>query len=313
MATYDSLISRTDAAALIPEQYLAEVQQGSIANSTFLSMAQKLPNMVRGQERMAVMNALPTAYFVEETGLRQTTEVSWQNKYIYAAELALIIPIPQAVVDDSDYPIWDQCMPLLGQAAGAAVDAAVYIGTGAPASWPTPIKTAAVAAGMNVAATAFSGSGDQQYYDTFLAPTGLFSKLEQKGFMVSGVVGVPSVAGLLRGVKDDNGNPIFLDDSKIAGRNVRYQDNNAFTSSDALAFAGDFKKLVYSFRQDMQYAIDRSGIIQDGAGNIIYNLLQQRMVAMVMWMRLGWQAPNPPTLLAQTEATRYPVGVLTAS
>lgn len=320
MATYDSLISRTDASPLIPEEVVPEIFSGAREMSTVLSLARQLPNMARGQERMAVLSALPTAYFVDaETDLRQTSEANWTNKYLNAAELAVIVPIPRNVVDDSDYPIWSQCMPLLSEAVGKAVDGAVLIGTNAPSAWPTNIKTAAVAAGMNVAASSFSGSGDQQYYDAFLSSTGLFSKLEAKGFLVNGVIAHPTVRGLLRGVKDDNGMPIFNSSMQGAsqyaldGAPMRFQQNAGFASTDALAFAGDWSQVVWSFRADAQFEIAKEGVIQDGSGAIIYNLLQQRMFALVMWLRLAWQVPNPPKQLSPTEATRYPVAVMTAS
>lgn len=320
MATYDSLITRSDASPLIPEDVVPEIFAGAREQSTVLRLARKLPNMARGQQRMAVLNSLPTAYIVgAETDLRQTSEVDWTNKYIYAEEVAVICPIPRNVVDDSDYPIWEQVMPLLGEAVGKVVDGAILIGTGAPSSWPTNIKAAAVAAGHTTAASAFSGSGDQQYYDAILSSTGLFAELEEQGFMVTGSIAHPVMRGRLRGVKDDNGMPIFNANMQEASRYqldgtpMEFQRNGAFTSSDALMFSGDWNQVVWSFRADAQFEIAKEGVIQDGSGAIIYNLLQQRMFALVMWLRLGWQVPNPPKAMSPTASTRYPIAVLTAS
>jgi len=50
----------------------------------------------------------------------------------------------------------------------------------------------------------------------------------------------------------------------------------------------------------------------DGAGNIIYNLAQQDMVALRAVMRLGFALPNPINRMNPTAATRYPFAVLTA-
>ena len=52
------------------------------------------------------------------------------------------------------------------------------------------------------------------------------------------------------------------------------------------------------------------GVIQDGSGNIVYNLLQQDMVAMRFTMRVAWQVSNYVTYSNTTEATRYPLAMI---
>src|SRR6188508_2944328 len=103
---YDNIISRSDAAALIPEEVAAPLLAGAVEQSAALSLFRRVP-MSRAQSRIPVIAALPTAYFVNgDTGLKQTTEVNWTNKYLNAEEIAAIVPIPETVLDDADFDVW---------------------------------------------------------------------------------------------------------------------------------------------------------------------------------------------------------------
>src|SRR4051812_49882323 len=105
-------------------------------DSAVLSLFRKVP-VGRAQVRFPVLSALPVAYFVGgDTGLKQTTEVNWANKFLNIEEIATIMPVPDNVLADVDANIWDEAMPLLTEAFGRTLDAAVFFGTNAPSSWP---------------------------------------------------------------------------------------------------------------------------------------------------------------------------------
>ena len=109
---FNSQITRTDADALIPEAVSREIIQGVPTTSQVMRLGRRLPNMPRNKTRLPVLSALPTAYFVNgDTGLKQTTEMLWANKYLNAEELAVIVPIPEAVLADADYDIWGEIRP----------------------------------------------------------------------------------------------------------------------------------------------------------------------------------------------------------
>ncbi len=310
---YNSLIDRSnDAAALIPEEASREIIQNATEGSAVLQLARRLPNMSRGQQRLPVLNALAQAYFVSgDTGLKQTTEMAWKNVYVYAEELAVIVPIPECVLDDVDYDIWAEVRPSIEEAFGKALDAAILFGTDAPDAWPTDILAAATAASHTVTA----GTGADLYED-ILGEGGTIAKIEADGFMANGHIAAMSMRGKLRGVRDENGGLIFSRSMQEAqtymldGERIVFPRNGGFNAASALMFSGDWNQLVYSIRQDMTYKILTEAVIQDGAGNILYNLAQQDMVALRAVMRLGWALPNPINRMQATEASRYPFAVL---
>lgn len=310
---YNSLITRTDAEALIPEVVSREIIQGIPTTSQIMRLARRLPNMPRNKTRLPVLSALPTAYFVNgDTGLKQTTEMLWSNKYLNAEELAVIVPIPEAVLDDADYDIWGEIRPRLVEAIGVAFDAAVVHGTNAPDSWPDDIVTAATAAGNVVAL----GAG-ADIYDDIMSEGGVMSLVEADGFNINGHLAALSLKARLRGLRDAAGNPIFMRTVQemaryeLDGAPIFFSDNNALNTAAALLISGDWTQLVYAMRQDITYKLLDQAVIQDGAGNIIYNLAQQDMVALRVVMRCAWQVPNPINRQQTTEASRYPFGVLT--
>ena len=308
---YDAAIDRSGATALIPEDASREIIEGVATSSTIMQLATRAPNMSRKQKRIPVLSTLPTAYFVDgETGLKQTTDQAWGNKYFNAEELAVIIPIPEAALDDADYDIWSQVRPRIQEAFGVAFDAAVFHGTNAPASWPDDLVTAATAAGKVVTL----GTG-ADLFDDLLGESGVISLIEAAGFMATGHCAAMSMRGKLRSVRDANGVPIFktaMQSStsyELDGAPIFFPRNGAMNAAAALLFAGDFKQLMFCMRQDITYKILDQAVIQDAAGDIVYNLAQQDMVALRAVMRIAWQIPNPINRV-DSGATRYPIAVL---
>lgn len=311
---FNSQITRTDSSALIPEDVSREIIQGAVEQSAVLRLARRLPNMSRAQQRMPVLSAMPAAYFVNgDTGLKQTTEMAWSNKYLNVEEIAVIVPIPEAVLDDADYDIWGEVRPRIEAAIGLVIDRAILFGTNAPAAWPDDILTGATAAGHVVSVANFI-----DIYDAIMGVGGALSLVEADGYMVNGHVADASMKARLRGLRDANGVPIFSRSMQegnryeLDGEPMIFPANGSMNAATALMFSGDWNQLVYAMRQDITYKLLTEAVIQDNAGAIIYNLPQQDMVALRAVVRLAWQLPNPINNVNPTEATRYPFAVTTA-
>lgn len=313
MPTFNNQIDRTGADALIPEEIAREIIQGAVEGSAALQLLRRLPNMTAAVQRQPVLASLPMAYFVTgDTGMKQTTQMAWDKKYLYAEEIAVIVPIPENVLADATYDIWGEVRPRIIEAIGAVIDGAIMFGTNAPALWPTAIVPGAIAAGQSVAL----GTG-VDLYDDLLGEGGVISLLEADGFRNTGSVADVSMLAKLRGTRDANGNPIWAtsmrdgDPDVLNGRPIFYPLNGAFEATDALLIAGSWNEAVFSIRQDVSYKMLTEAVITDADRQIIYNLPQQDMVALRVVMRLAWQIPNPIKRLNTNEATRYPFAVLT--
>lgn len=296
-------INRTEAEALIQEQVVNTITQDAPKQSTFLAMARKLPHMTSKQTRIPVLDMLPMAYWVNgDTGHKQTSQQAWDNVYLTAAELAVIVPIPEAVLDDASFDIIGEVTPRINEAIGQRVDSATIFGANRPSEWQNDIITLARQAGNNV-------SGGITY-DSLLGADGLFSKIESSGRMATGIIASMQTRAALRGLKDGDGRPLFKTDMQgttpyaLDGVSMQFPLNGSFDASVAQMVAGDFSQAVYSIRQDITVKIlDQATIVDPSTKLVLYSLAQQDMIAIRVVFRMGWALPNPATRMDESRLT----------
>ncbi len=294
-----SMINTSAAEALIREQVLDSIfGAGEGEGSVFLRLARRLPNMTSNQLKAPVTDLLPLAYWVNgDAGMKNYDAMAWENVYLTAGELAVIVPISENVLSDAAYDIIGEVRSKVRDAIGKAVDLAVIFGVNRPAEWNADIITRARQAGNNV-------SGASVTYDSLLGASGVISKVEADGYMVNAGVAAMTMRGVLRGIKDSQNYPIFVANMQGAtpyaldGAPLYFPTNGGFDTSVAQLVVGDWNQAVYSIRQDVDVKVLTEGVIQNPAnGTIVYNLAQQDMIALRITFRMGWALPNPATPL----------------
>jgi HK97 family phage major capsid protein len=305
MAGYEESIGRED--TIIPEPVAQEIIKELPQASVLLSRARQI-RMSSKTLKQPVLSALPDAYWVNgDTGLKQTTKAEWENLTITAEELAALVVIPDAVVDDSSIPLWDEIRPLLVDAIGKKVDEAGLFGVGKPPSWPTAVVPGAIAAGNIVA----EGTTDDLAADVAL----LGQKVAEDGFAINGFASAPGMNWRLVGLRNAQGSPIYTPSlaagvpSTLYGYPLNESMNGAWDAETALLLGADWRKFVVGVRQDITFSISDSAVITDEAGKVIVNAYQQDSKIMRVVFRVGFQIANPLTRV-NTGSTRYPAGVL---
>lgn len=308
---YSNVISRSDVNALIPEDVVESMLGSITTTSAAMDLFTRVP-VAQSQTRFPVLAALPTAYWVNgETGLKQTTEVGWANKYLNIEELAAIVPIPEATIEDTSFDVWGAIKPLLEGAIARAIDATVFFGTNAPASFPTNVAAAAISAGNTVTRTANAAAAGGLAGDY----SDLFGTLEADGYDPDGVLANTKYKGMLRQVRATTGEQI-LTTSDIYGVTPQYPMRGLWPAPGTGAvesFALQRDQFVMGVRRDFTYKLLDQAVIQDNTGAIIFNLAQQDMVAMRVTFRCGWQVANTINYDQPVEASRYPAAVLRQS
>ncbi|GGV37215.1 phage major capsid protein [Streptomyces griseoflavus] len=302
---YNSLISR-DASndPLVPEPVSADIIQDLPGASALLQRARRVP-MSSKTQRQPVLDVLPLAYFVGgDTGLKQTTSQDWKNVDLVAEEIAAIVPIPEAYLDDAQMPIWNEVRPRLVEAIGAKLDAAGLFGLDKPSTWPAAVYQSAVAAGNTV----ISGAGVDFAVDVAEAA----GKVAADGFAVNGFISRPGLTWKLNTMRSEQGVPIYQPNlqGQLGGTLYGYPmselTNGAWDMSEAELLMGDWSKAIVGVRQDISFKLFTEGVISDDDGKVVLNLMQQDSVAMRVVMRVAFATANPATRLNTNSATRSP-------
>lgn len=327
MPTFDSLIARSETLPFIPEDTANEVFTGAAEQSVFLSLARQLRAMRTSEQKLKVLSALPSVYFVGEKGrseqnntfspLKQTTEAQWENKYIYAEEVAVLVPVPNNVLADTSGDLWAEIKPEIQNAIAEKIDIATFCGKNGvdvPYLWPDGLYVQ-----MPAAHRVLTSLGSD-LYDAIMGEAGLIAQVEADGYFVNGHVAAIGTRAKLRGLRDAaSGSPIFRTDMQGATQYAldgapmyfpRHGLQASFTDETIWDICGDWDQAVYSVRQDVDFEVFNTGVIQDENGAITHNLLQEDMSALRVTFRMGWQLPNPINRVNTNSATRFPFAAL---
>ena len=318
--TYTAMVDRTEAGPLIPEDAANEIIKEATEKSYVLS-AFKRRSMSRKQQRIPIFDRKPVAYFVNgDTGLKQTSDVRWDNIYLNAEELAVIVPVPDILVEDAAFDIWGQLRPEITEAIGAKIDEAVLFGVDRPTSWPVGILPGATAASQVVT----GGTGDDVFADINTAMV----MLEEDGYDPMSMVGRVQMRGILRNVRDANRGFLYpaAGPSNAGGQSVGWKGEVwntplfiskmgytgfAAGANNAALFVLDTDNLVVAVRDDINMKVFTEGVISNDSGQVILNLMQQDAKALRVTFRVAWAMANPVTRQQPNRSLRYPAAVLT--
>lgn len=330
MPTFNSVIGRDDAEALIPEDVSSEILKSMSEGSNVTQLARRLPNMTRAQRRLPILTVLPSVSFTGEAGrtgqtfgeIKQTTEAAWSNKYINAEEMAVIVVVPENTLEDMDYNVWDEIKPEIIAALGYKIDYSMLfgvLGIDVPSTWPNGIVN------QMPSSHRIADTFGNDLYDAIMGEGGVISKVEEDGYFVNGHIAKLALRAKLRGLRVDSGGgagtgtPLFTQDMKLAipyaldGQPLLFPTNGSMQQLASLLISGDWNQVVWSMRKDVSIKVLTEGVITNDASprEILHNLGQDDMVGLRVTFRMGWQIANPINRVNGDDATRYPFASLT--
>lgn len=294
------MITKRNVESLFEPDVVEEIIQGAAKESVAMSLFRQLPRMSTNTTKLRILDSLPVAFWVDEkvnNGRKSLTKMAWDNKFIVAEELAVIVPIKENVLNDADIDIWSEVRPRISEAFARKFDEAVFDGTSKPSGFRADLLTSIKNAGAEI-----TPAGGETFYASI---DKAMTKVEESDYNPNAILGGLNLKSKFRNMLDTTGQP--LQATEIGSLARHYVTNGAWDKSKAVAIVGDFSQAVYAIRQDITYKVLDQAVIQDPAtGAILYNLPQEDMVALRCTMRIGWEIPNPINAENPDEATRFP-------
>ena len=293
------------AEALFTEQFSRNVIEKAARRSTALAAFPNVP-MSSATFRMPVLAALPSAGFLNaDQAVKPLSEMSWDKKMLTAEEIAVIVPISENVIADATVDVVGKVEDRIGESIAKTLDAAVFFGTGAPASWPDGgLFDEASDASQTVEAS--GGAATTDLGDDLNA---LLALIEEWGGDPSDVFAARSLRTSLRGLRDNNGQ--FIYGAGVAGSGapgsvygLPLRFPLGCDKTKALAIAVDREAVMIGVRQDVTFTILREATLT-GFGN----LAEKDSIAIRAVARYGLAFANPVSI--EDGARHYPVSALT--
>lgn len=273
----------TDYSELIPTSVVREVVQALQTQSAVI----RLGNVTRiptGEASVPILSTAPEAAFVTPTlgGRKPIATIEWSAAKLFAEEIAAVVAIPDAFLDDAGFPVWESVRPALSAAVAKALDQAVLFGVDAPASYPAG----------GIAAIAGPPAGGAST-DTSDALDAAMTAIEASGLTPDGIASSAAIRSALRAEARTQmlsvADPIAYTFYGLPVQVVAPWDSAA---DDAIVGAWKTSLLV-GLREDVTFELSTDGVLLDDTDTIVVSAFQDDVTLMRVHMRVGVAIGTP--------------------
>lgn len=330
---YDAIVERTQpsrSSREIPETVANEIIKDVVEGSAALQLGNAF-RMRAYQHRMRVLKAFAEAYWLhgdaddttsagasdgsqaaKDSAVKSRTSVEWDNVFLTPEEIAVLVPVPDAWMDDSDVT-WEEIRSEVTRAFSKKIDQALFFGAGGvPSTFGGGLVPDAVSAGnvVTVGSGSTDGASSSTHQDLALDIATLGENLDSQGYDLDGWATYRSFKWRLRRMRDQEGQPILA--SRDGGfalydEPLREVGNGSWDRDAAVLIGGEWNKLMIGIRQDITFRVFDQAVLTDpSTGNVVYNAVEQDGKVLRAVMRLGYAVPNPIKVLGG----QYPFYVL---
>ena len=309
----------------LPVEYGREIIRGVLGASKVLQLGRRIPNMKGKTYKLNVLSQLPVAGWVKNSATpdgapaeiknKPLSVLAFQGVSLEAEEIAVIIPISINTLEDVEnfgIELANEVSEQVVASFQEVIDGTVLFGKDSPWTSATNLNLGLVAAATAAGATVvWDGQEGLSFYH---AINDAMKYVEKSGYVPTAILGGPSLNSAFRGTITSLG--VLAGDQGEIGALPRHIDlTGGFDEGDAFAIVGDFRYLVYSFREEMRMRLlEEATLVDPSTGATLYNLAQQDMVALRFTMRFAAACANPVNRVGSKlpeGSQAYPFAVIT--
>lgn len=309
------------AGILLPEDISETLIRGAAESSIVQGYSRSLPMKAVSKTLKEAEVGAAAAYWTGEGARKQTDAPSMTQKTwtITAAELAVIIPLDEDVADDVEVDLFSLYKPEIETAFAKKLDAAAIFGVDVPTAWGTlgtNIIPNATTVG-NIFNEDVSPTGPELLdliAGTGAGASGALEAIEDDGYEATGFVAHTRFKSRLRGLKDAQGLYVFGDGvaagvpATLFGVPLAFAKRDVWAAptgvaGDANLIVGDWDQAYVGTRAGVRYKVFSEGTITDGAGAVVYSLMEQDMIALRVTQRIGFKVICDNTADGETLAS----------
>ncbi len=329
---YDSVLDRSQpsrSSREIPETVANEIIKDVVEGSAALQLGNTF-RMRAYQHRMRVLKAFAEAYWLhgdaddtrggsgtgtqkdKDSAVKSRTSLEWDNVFLTPEEIAVLVPVPDAWMDDSDIT-WEEIRGEVVRAFSKKIDQALFFGAGGvPGTFGAGLVPDAVAVGnvVTVGEGSTDGASNSSHQDLALDIATLGEELDSQGYDLDGFATYRSFKWRLRRMRDQEGQPILQQRDggfSLYDEPLKEVGNGSWDRDAAALVGGEWNKLMIGIRQDITVKVFDQAVLTDpSSGTVAYNAVEQDGKVLRAVMRLGYAVPNPIKVLGG----QYPFYVL---
>lgn len=318
-----SRIQRGDVASIVLPDEVSKTLLAGVAEDSIVQRYANARRMTAQNVQITEAELTGANVFWVGEGARKSTDAPTMSQATWtlsAAELAVIVPVDENVLDDANVDLFEIYQTPIENAIAKKLDQAALFGIDKPSAWGT--NGTDIVPGAATAAHAEIGDGSETTAEILADIEDMVESLENDLYDPNGFLGQVRFKSVLRGMKDGDNRYMFGDaksdgvPSDLLGVPLEFVKRDAWpTVSDPDAtldgvhlILGDWEQALVGTRAGVKYKKFDQGVITDGAGNVVYSLMENDMVALRVTARYGFKVFAPDTADGETLASgeRFP-------